>query len=315
MAHAEFNTNLNIMKKLIAISLFLTLILKTNSQEYFSFPDSNAIWNEYSISTNNYSSVKYKSRKGIIGDTILNMKTYSKLYKLIDDTCLNIVNAEYIGGIREEEKKIYILIDYYGQEEVLLYDFSKKVGDTIYSNTSEGYMTMPLTISKIDSINLFDGTTRKRYWFAETASDEYWIEGIGSVSGLLTPIQEQIANFYTSHLSCFKQNDNTVYLNNYSCNKCFCGLYTGQNEYEVPNLNIELIASSTTLTLNINLDSKKIPNYNIQIFNSMGQLAKTMNNIKSNNIEMSIGDFASGIYIINMITNNKMIYSKSFIKR
>ncbi len=94
--------------KTILIILFFSIPVFGSSQNYYSFPDSNAIWNHYfeigeSKSFNN--TTKYYSY-GLMGDTIINSINYSKLYEF-SDTVFTL-SAEYLGGLREDTlRKVY----------------------------------------------------------------------------------------------------------------------------------------------------------------------------------------------------------------
>lgn len=295
------------MKKLIFLLIGTLTTFLTYSQEYYPFPDSNAIWNQFRIHIEYPQNVASKIRYGIIGDTVINAESYSKVYQLIDDTCLNINNAEYFGAIREEDKQIFVLTEYHGEPEILLYDFSINNGDTIYSNSPEGYMSSPIIISNIDSVTLFDGTTRKRYW-VNNFSDEFWIEGIGSQAGPFTPIFDQIPDYYSPHLSCFKQNDLTVYLNNYSCEKCFCTLGTSINRNSESQIQIYPNPFSDQL----NIKSKK--EYSeIRIYNSNGKIIQEFNRV-SYPTKIDLGELPIGLYLIQMIGKD-FNYTEKLLKK
>jgi len=302
------------MKKLILISVTIFLGSFTHSQNYFPFLDSNAIWNEFSIHVSNPQNVAHKIRYGIIGDTVINSQTYSKVYELIDDTCLNTYNATYFGALREDNERIYTITTWHGDFEILLYDFSKGIGDTIYSNSPEGYMAYPVVISDIDSVQLLDGSVRKRYWLEGcyySFLPECWIEGCGSIHGLFAPIFDLITNYYEPHLSCFKQNDLTVYLNNYSCDKCFCTLeiYIKNNfqKHDIINVYPNPFNSSINFKLNV------IENINrIELYNSNGCLLYTLKEIKTEQ-EIDLKELSSGIFYL-IIHTDKRIYSKKLIK-
>lgn len=299
------------MKKYILLLIGLFATIWIYSQDYYSFPDSNAIWNEYSIHVEYPQSVAYKIRYGIIGDTVIDNKTYSKIYRLIDDTCLNINNAEYFGALREENKQIFTITTYHGEDEILLYDFSKEVGDTIFSNSPEGYMEYPVIISSIDTVELEDGSNRKRFWLQGgyySLLDECWIEGFGSIHGLYSPIFAIITNYYEPHLSCFKQNEFTIYLNNYSCDKCFCSLGTSINEISELKINIY----PNPFSGKINIESKK--EYSeIRIYNTKGTLVWKFNG-RTYQTNIDLGELPCGIYLIQLIGRD-FNYTEKLLKQ
>ena len=139
------------MKILLRIMVIFGCVSTLYGQEYYPFPESNAIWNQYRVHVEHPQLLQGITRYGLIGDTIINDKLYSKVYDIEDDSCLNINNATYFGAIREEEKKIYALIAYGQEEEILLYDFNVEVGDTVISNAQVGYLSGLTYISGIDN--------------------------------------------------------------------------------------------------------------------------------------------------------------------
>ena len=200
------------MKKSITFILLIVSIAAM-SQKYVPFPTENAQWNVHyknRISYEDYISniTSYIQQ----GDTIINAKTYRKLY--LKSTTNGQETIRFIGGIREENKRIY-WIDYYfyagnmwgvksfsneqkncmkqyiktSNNEFVLYDFnSKNVGDTLVHGM------FPNKILAIDSV-LIQNTYRKRYAvenYMQTIgkySYDYVIEGIGSVrAGLLNTV-------------------------------------------------------------------------------------------------------------------------------
>lgn len=299
------------MKKLNFLLLGILTTLFTYSQEYCPFADSNAIWNEFSIHIEYTGHVAYKTRYGTIGDTIINNKKYSKIYSLFNDTCLNISSGVYFGAIREENKKVYTITTYHGEQEILLYDFSKEIGDTIFSNSPEGYMAYPVIISSIDTIELYDGSKRKRYWLEGgyySLLSECWIEGLGSIHGLFAPVNSIVLNYYEPNLSCFKQNGSTIYLNNFSCDKCFCFLGTSIKKINENQIRIY----PNPFTDKINIESKN--EYSeIRIYNSNGKIIRSFSKI-SYPIRIDLGDIPIGLYFVQMICKDSN-YTEKLIKK
>lgn len=200
------------MKKLI-IYLLLIVSISVAAQKYVPFPTENAQWNVHyrnRISYSDYLSIFYSYV--LQGDTVINTKAYRKLY--LKSSTDGQQSIRFIGGIREENKRIYWKDNYYFggnmwgiksltneqkncmkqhinaiDNEIVLYDFnSKNVGDTLFSGIYSG------KILAIDSV-LIQNTYRKRYaveCFMLTIgkySYDYIVEGIGSVrAGLLNQV-------------------------------------------------------------------------------------------------------------------------------
>ncbi len=201
-------------------------------QPYDSFPSKNTVWTE--MYTNPYpdefSVFHCFALKN--NDTIINNLVYHKLYHSTDT---NFTEKKLCGGLREENRKIYYYsinpISYTdmtipSDTEVLLYDFSVKLNDTLRS-IQYGYPVGGLWyVTKIDST--FVGTGYRESWHfggnpalgGTTALWAEWVEGIGSLRGLLFVTADYPDNGLWNDLICFKQNNQILYHNNYY-NQCY----------------------------------------------------------------------------------------------
>lgn len=291
------------MKKLNFLLIGILMSTMAFSQDYFPFPDSNAIWN--SQYGGYYGSPK--ERFGLIGDTTLNNQDYKKVYRIVDDSTLNFDNMTYFAAIRENDiKQVFVkLTDF--EDEILIYDFSLNVGDTMFSNSPSGYLNYDnCIITGIDSIELENNQFRRRFRINETYyTQDYWIEGIGSMGGFFNPIMEYIIGSYCE-LTCFKDNETAIYVNNPECDKCFCTLLTPVEEFEKGKDFINIYPNPTTNELTIDI-KKENGISSIKIFNSYG---KQLENRESNSFptKMNIDYLPNGVYIIKVdIENNSYI--------
>lgn len=221
---------------IFGLTLLVNLSLK--SQDYVPFPTENVNWNVFYAGTceeapPDTSLLRYT----IHGDTTINEVQYSKLCIESGDTVSPKIQT--IGGLRESEKRIYYIGQtiYAGgfEDEYLLYDFTKQIGDTIKHDNHGGFYSIVLDIDSV----LIDGSYRKRFevdnhWFYQ--NPDYIIEGIGSVkNGLLGHISDipTCGTHYWEHI-CFRDNGIVKYLNP-SFSDCFpSNLMTGisQLDYE-----------------------------------------------------------------------------------
>jgi hypothetical protein len=214
---------------------------------------------------------------------------------LLNDTSLDPSNTTYVGALREESKKIFFRYNYC-QHEILLYDFTKQVGDSIYSLFSEfEILSCDSTtsyngiIAGIDS-TLINGAYRKVYHIDPWYPD--WIEGIGSIAGLLNPIPPQITGFDTWDLVCFKKDGDVLYLNpNY--NTCF-PLIVGINEnITTSNNRIKIYPNPVTDISTIEFIGNEFKY--LTFYNISGQILNRfeISNIKT--IQLNKNDFISGL--------------------
>ncbi|HNV80700.1 MAG TPA: T9SS type A sorting domain-containing protein [Tenuifilaceae bacterium] len=206
------------MKQTIIIAGMLLLVtLNAKAQDYVPFPTGNVNWNVFYAGTCEEAPPdSILIRYAIHGDTVINDIQYLKLCIEEGDTLNPIIRG--IGGLRENDKKIYYLgetiFSLYCEEEFLLYDFTKQIGDTIKHDPEGLFFSV---ILDIDSVLIGDGY-RKRYsidnhWFYH--NPDYIIEGIGSVvNGLLGHISDipTCGTHYWEHV-CFRENGIVKYLN------------------------------------------------------------------------------------------------------
>ena len=230
------------MKTKILISIICACSLFKGQAQVF--PTSDAIWNIQI----NWSEYYY----GLSGDTIINSKLYNKLYFLNKSTLTIDSENMYIGGFRQDGKKVWFRpkhsnIHSYDDpypEETILYDFSKDVGDTIWHNLDPYVYDWDdihwgsrdsSYASIITSIDI-DEQDRKIYhidqylvengFFYSGGRKDRWIEGIGSIDhGLFWFLYGMTLSGYPKfHLACFRQGNEVKYLD---CNACFCNGVTG----------------------------------------------------------------------------------------
>ncbi len=134
-------------------------------------------------STNAMTGYNHQYELLIEGDTLIGGEAYKKLYK-------DKQKYLYQGALREEGSKVYFVRS--GHENIeFLYDFDLPVGETMH------YGHYDATAVARDVITV-KGIERKRVKVKEIQTDPdeewaneeltgYWVEGIGSVSGLLEP--------------------------------------------------------------------------------------------------------------------------------
>ncbi|MCK4568893.1 MAG: T9SS type A sorting domain-containing protein [Bacteroidales bacterium] len=148
-------------------------------------------------------------------DTILEGKEYLKVFESMD----SVYSQEYnIGGIREDtfSKSVY----YHNYDplegEGLIYDFSLQVGDSVtIDNYFVGFEDVVLHCVLIDTVNIL-GVDRNRLflkeWIPNPSYADIWIEGIGSINGLLTSgIGGAGYSGGGSELLCCKEHDTLIY--------------------------------------------------------------------------------------------------------
>jgi hypothetical protein len=301
---------------LIAVCM-QTANLFSQEYEYVPFPKSNVIWSEkYNFGEifPEYPPPAYERFTLTGEDTIINGKTYTKLYMFVD-AIFDKNNAICVGGIREDEnKKVY----YKGNEihrdkpffywnesidsELMLYDFSLGVKDTL----KIGGNVIDI-ISSIDTIQI-GNSYRKRFKFKYATYQTDWIEGVGEIGGgLLYSNRNLTTGGQSNELICFTQNDETLYLNEYY-DDCFP--ITGIKD--IKKGEYQIIITQTT-DGNIQFDFGEQIISSIQIYNSTGYLQNQVEKAGLNHLILSAKEFPQGIYLYRAISKEGGIYAGKFI--
>jgi len=315
------------MKKILLIIIILLPVL-IKAQQYVPFPDSNAVWSEYH-QTGTMGTYYYYRNILNHKDTIVNSKTYHKLFYSLVDTTYNIdTTLTYNGGIREDNKRVFYLPKD-SIQEYMIYDFSKNIGDTIkydYSkfvnqnqNCSHGVDT--LIIANIDSVIINNGSYRKRYsltnvWNIPFSAYPKWIEGIGSEWGLLVPVFDLTTGGCANGLGCFKQNEDIVYFNSNTYgtfNSCFPTI-TGVPIYTSVKNSITI---SPNPVIGISIiqwnNSKEHPFSTLTITDVFGREVKSYTVSAKNDITINKTDFSPGIYFAKLFVPNGNYYITKLI--
>jgi len=209
------------MKRILPIvALGLSVISATASQSTSKFPiDSTSMWKIDHIRNGVSDEVEHISGDEIFnyfinGDTLIGEHTYYKVFKTgvsyLDEPFF--YENVYAGALRDDDNKFFF-VEKKKSDEVLLYDFTSQVGDTIqvpYDGVFEEKI-----VSSIDSLP--DGRKMIHFNPKEVmmgCGDQYIIEGIGGSGGLLEgPVCNHFWT-YDNHLVCFTQNDLLLYHDN-----------------------------------------------------------------------------------------------------
>ncbi|MCB0635711.1 MAG: T9SS type A sorting domain-containing protein [Lewinella sp.] len=204
------------MTRALIIGCFLTATLAFG-QDYTPFLTSGAVWNEVCYEPagepSSPSHYLHGYQLAIGSDTLVDEQIYrrvtyrrtwyqAKQYVVENmETVVHLTAYNYeeapilIGGLREDTlaRRVYFInlsagdwtyelqVNAPAGEEILLYDFSLEVGETI------DFPDQTTTVTSVFNTPLPDGSVRPTYQFA--GSDRLWIEGVGGSLGLLDPLR------------------------------------------------------------------------------------------------------------------------------
>ena len=166
---------------LIAVSIVWSgSVLQAQEYEYVPLVREGVEWGYYQ-----YNPV-HPENNGFIrlqfeGDTLLDGKTYKKLY-MYKGCDFTSDRSTLVDFMREENKTVYSKKerkdndDIYGEdveEEIVLYDFSLNVGDSLWIPSYYEYEE----VTRIDTVKV--GNTYRKQFYINNRTSPIWTEGLG----------------------------------------------------------------------------------------------------------------------------------------
>lgn len=172
-------------------------------------------------------------------------------------------------------------------EDILIYDFSLAIGDTFY-NTLDN---CTFTVLEIDSVVLFNGTSRKRWVFDDEYPQRYWVEGIGSSISFIPE-----CDFTVDAFLCYKEFDALEYHFDGLYQEADCFLIPVDTEEPTPE-ELHIYPNPVSDILYIEAEHLEL-NGRLQVYTLSGQL-KLEQNITDTSVEtLNLKGIAPGVYLL-----------------
>lgn len=194
----------------------ITTALYANSQTLRPIVDENGHWSIAERNMGEYADIEAYECSG---DTLINGIEYHALYSSHDSTFNN--GMKYQAALRENQGEVWM---FYRTDSMprLLYDMTVDVGDSVRVHPAD----LPAGITLfVDSIRqeVHGGTLRKAIYLRDRGSlfMETWIEGIGSLQGVIYPAYDMIVLDLGYELVCYKYNKNLLYFNSENFDDCY----------------------------------------------------------------------------------------------
>jgi hypothetical protein len=295
------------MKKYLLV-FSLIVVFQSKAQNTYPFPDTNAYWNMfYSV----WGNLSVDNPIGVIGDTTINNTQYIKICQSTDTLFEFQANYPFYCAVREEDSKYYFVFPD-STSEVLVYDFTLAVGDTI-SYSSFPFNSLSLIVVQKDSV-LINSEYRKRLKFINADpqfsdwTTQEWIEGIGSNFGLKNINEYYYDGFHAT--SCFHQNDSLVFLNP-QFQACYRWTLVGLEENQIQPL--KLFPNPANEQISFELLSDELLQAPFEIMDVQGKNYFT-STINSSNFSISSSHFPSGVYFYQITPTSGKVYRGKFVK-
>jgi len=297
------------MKKLFLFtSLLLALTSQAKNITYYSFPDSNAIWNMHYVIygyggeyVENYSII-------ISGDTLINSILYHKLMTPFVQSSgkskVTWIESGYKGAFRQDiaSKKVFI-VPPDSLSEQLLYDFNMQAGDTVRGYI-ERHVSTKDVIDSVDSVLV--GISYHKRWKLSSMTPIYFIEGVGSTFGLIEASTGNVVDGPEISISCFSQNGHTLYPD--TATHCEVIL-----SVEPVNKNIDQISVYPNPSKGFFVVECD-PSIGVEEINVMDLLGNIIiHEPVENKVVIRINDLQSGIYVLTIKDKSNGIIAKKLI--
>jgi hypothetical protein len=275
----------------------------SSAQAYHAFPDSGAIWREHFVDQNyNHSHYQY----GMMGDTVIGGKPYQKVYyqqTCLFDTTLTYSNSVLIGAIREDSLKrvFFYNIGFWmamPDSVYLLYDFSAGPGDTLYYPQGYSFIVPYIVVTSVDSVWCLN-QYRKRFHFGPLTED--WIEGIGSMRSLFSPIMDYPTCFCLWENVCYQYLDTTFYLNPPWLD-CYDLLYDVEENSNVAK-ELSIFPNPASNRVNIAFD-EFVDDATLTMFDPYGKEVLRQS-VKGQSVMLDLDRLAPGMYCVMLYHESK----------
>lgn len=275
--------------------IFLTLFLFTSNAvaqvPYTPFEFDSNVW-QTSYYGNFFVKAEYETL--VVGDTIIDNKTFFKLhrygmeYYYDDPNQFEIVDSmevdRFVGLIRENTQKQVEFINPGSNTINIIFDFNITLGDTIpvFDFGAGSYINAKVEATEVVEIC---GVLRNKYtiWFYEYGSlPSYIIDGIGSSAGIL-PVYEY-----------FEQGS---FLNCYSDNNCNCFENVVNTEVvDTEEMQIEIFPNPVTAN-EFTILSERDLSFEIEIYNAVGE-RMLLNKREDSTHLINTSNWPSGCYYL-----------------
>lgn len=294
------------MKKLVATIISICIAAASISQDKEMLVDTNKLWSNL-FDTHTGGPPPYYMLTSFVkfsGDTVINSINYKKVLVSQD----SLQNNYFINGYICEDSthKVY----YRSKQDTtnyLLYDFNVKVGDTV---NLEWWIQMQLVVGIVDSVFVYDKYL-KRIILSPNGGNtgEEWIEGIGSLCGVLNSGGYFISG--TKHeLLCYFEHDTLKY-SNPAYPYCYYNT-VGLDDQDQHGTEVSLFPNPVTSNSTLLIENMNGKDFNLNIFNLMGKKIKSLN-ISDNRVLIHKDDFVPGIYFYRIICSPSEVFTGKFI--
>lgn len=261
-------------------------------------------------------------------DTIINNQTFAKFY---EQTYNGLNMLGYLSEDTISQKFYFYNKDNNGgivlSSQILIYSFNINVGDTVTVSSNWGsfnpsFVTSKLVLRKINNSQLAGGCepipvvmpTRRVFALTNPLNPQdtiNWIEGTGSVAGVLSSGKSVCDFDIPIFLSCHSKNGVLIFKHaNFNCTISAADISKNKN-----NQNKVLLYPNPTLTdIKVEILNAEYGEKKIEILDVLGRVIKTENiDIGDEQFTIQLLEIPKGLYMIQIGVKGQF-FSNYFIK-
>jgi len=296
------------MKKLFLLLFMFAFLANIKGQDYIPLLKEGNQWNVYRDFIN---PLHYTEIFKFDFDTVVDNRICKKIVSTSDSSISAVYSYRCLMFEDSITKKIYSLDN---QNNVKLYfDFSAQLGDSLalyspYYNTTDTFIVSQVSTVEINSI------TRKKITLDYFSSNyqlqnaDWWIEGIGSLKGLIygNTSPQFVGSQYA--LLCFSNFSQVLYQDP---NSTFC-YSTNVGIEEIHNNPMRIYPNPVEDVLSIlDLPLKKL---NLKIIDLCGNIL-VKKEINGENDRINLSNLKPGMYLVFIFNEEKIILTEKLIKK
>lgn len=294
------------MKKILSLLIYLILTGVSFGQVSEMLVDTNKTWSNL-FSTYTGGPPPYYMTTTFVkfsGDTVINSAHYKKVLSSQD----SLQNNYFVTGYIYEDSTGKVFYQTLNDTTIrMLYDFNVEVGDTV--DIDSFFLPLELIVDTIDSVFIYNRYLKRIVLSNVNCPFEEWIEGIGSLCGVLNVGCSGVVGTI-DELLCYYENDTLKY-SNPAYPHCYyntVGLDNPVQSTTEVSLFPDPVNSTSTLLLK-NMPGK---GFNLDIFDLMGKKIKSIN-ISDNRVLINRNDFDPGIYFYRVTVTPSEVFLGKFI--
>jgi hypothetical protein len=271
--------------------IFLLTSLFSYGQQYERLVDTTKLWSTLFHGEPPWNGLITYFEK-FSGDTLIGSDHYLKIYRSSPST----QNYHETGYIREDSNNKVYYRNLTGTQSGMIYDFNVGVGDTVVA------WGTTLVADTVDSVNI-GNVLRKRIHFPMGWAGESWIEGIGSMHGILGGSSLYIVGG-SLHFLCYFKNDSLICHNNLDT-LSLCEYNTeGISTLISDHTSVNIYPNPVTSTSFLRIEGKQDATFLLEIYSPLGERIKNLAIQGEEEVILHKSDFAAGMYLYRLLSQD-----------